>query len=64
MVRWGGAGADNGSLLLTVLATRAAPKFSGEEPDWEAFAQDLATAYKGLGDDDRDILVEAEEGGT
>ncbi len=28
IVKWGGAGADNGSLLLTVLATRAAPKFS------------------------------------
>ncbi len=63
MVRWGGAGADNWSLILTVLATRAAPKFSGEEPDWEeAFAQDWATAYIGLGDDDRVILVEAEGG--
>jgi hypothetical protein len=54
MVRWG-AGTDNGSLLLTVLATRAAPKFSGEEADWEAFAQDWAVY--------RDILMEA-EGGT
>jgi len=54
MVRWGGAGTDNGSLLLSVLATRAAPKFSGEEADWEAFAQDWATY--------RDILVEAEGG--
>ncbi len=43
MVKWGRAGADNGSLLLTVLATRAAPKFSGEEAAWEAFAQDWAT---------------------
>ena len=50
----GGAGTDNGSLLLTVLATRAAPKFSGEEADWEAFAQDWAVY--------RDILVEAEGG--
>ena len=55
MVRWG-AGTDNGSLLLTVLATRAAPKFSGEEADWEAFAQDWAVH--------RDILMEAEGGGT
>jgi hypothetical protein len=55
MVKWGGAGTDNGSLLLTVLATRAAPKFSGKEADWEAFAQDWATY--------RDILMEAEGGG-
>jgi hypothetical protein len=54
MVRWGGAGTDNGSLLLTVFATRAAPKFSGLEADWEAFAQDRATY--------RDILMEAEGG--
>ncbi len=39
-IKWGGAGADNGSLLLTVLATRAAHKFSGKEADWEAFAPD------------------------
>jgi hypothetical protein len=54
MVRRGGTGTDNGSLLLTVLATRAEPKFIGEEADWEAFAQDWATY--------RDILMEAEEG--
>ncbi len=38
--------------MLTVLATRAAPKFSGGEADWEAIAQDWATY--------RDILMEAE----
>ncbi len=54
MGRGRGAGTDNGSLLLTVLATRAATKFSGEEADWEAFAQDWATY--------RDILMEAEGG--
>ena len=50
----GGAGIDNGSLLLSVLATRAAPKFSGKEADWETFAQDWAMY--------RDILMEAEGG--
>ena len=48
-----GAGTDNGSLLLTVLATRAAPKFSGEEADWETFAQDWAVY--------RNFLMEAED---
>ena len=38
-----------------MLATRAAPKFSGEEADWEAFAQDWAVY--------RYIVMEA-EGGT
>ena len=38
-----------------VLATRAAPKFSGEEADWETFALDWAVY--------RYILMEA-EGGT
>jgi hypothetical protein len=36
IVLWGWAGTDNGSLLLTVLATRAAHKFSGEEADRKA----------------------------
>ncbi len=35
MVRLGGAGTNNGSLLHMLLATRAAPKFSGEEANWE-----------------------------
>ncbi len=30
-----------GSLLMTVLANRTAPTFSGEESDWEAFSHDL-----------------------
>ena len=41
--------------MLTLLATRAAPKFSGEEADWETFALDWAVY--------RDILIEAEGGG-
>ncbi len=50
----GGAGTENGSLLLTVLATRAKPNISGEEDDWKAFSQDWDAYW--------DIHMEAEGG--
>ena len=55
MVRWGsGSEGSKGSLLLNLLAARSTPRFSGEENEWEAFAQEWS-AYL-------DILREAEGG--
>lgn len=47
-------GGNQGSLLLTLLASKSAPKFSGDESDWETFALDWANYY--------DILRQAEGG--
>jgi hypothetical protein len=61
MIRRGGIDGNGGSLLLNLLASRSAPKFSGEEADWEMFAHDwgayLAILREAEGEEIPDVFL-------